>query len=403
MALKIDGRSYSPKVLETAMFCAARDPAYKLAAETLRETAEIQISARHLRNLAVQVGGELEAARDASTEAYFQQPLPRVPTTPKTPIALACVSADGGRTQTRLDGGPNGVQQPHWRETKNAVFMRMTGVAYGEDPHPELPECFRDRKYMRKLLSGVDYEAAPCSDIEKSDLKSWRPERLFRTCLSSLCDSDAFGRMMEAEADSRGFFAAQKSAFVSDGLQYNWTIQKRHFPGFVPILDFPHAIERAYEAARAVGADSDEVWACYVGWATACWKGRVEEMLHEMRSHQNRLGQPPEDCDEKDPRKVLAEAITYFRNNASRMNYPSYRKSGLPLTSAYMESFVKEMNYRVKGTEKFWNDGPSAEAILQLRAAKLSDDDRLSRHMQSRPGNPFRPNVTSNPAVITAA
>lgn len=403
IALKIDGRSYSPKVLETAMFCAARDPAYKLAAETLRETAEIQISGRHLRNLVVQVGGELEFARDAQTEAYFQQPLPRVPTTPKTPIALACVSVDGGRTQTRLDGGPNGVQQPHWRETKNAVFMRMTGVAFDEDPHPELPECFRDRKYMKKLLSGVDYEAAPSSDTEKSDLKSWRPERLFRTCLSSLCDSDAFGRMMEAEADSRGFFAAQKSAFVSDGLQYNWTIQKRHFPEFVPILDFPHAIERAYEAARAVSADSDEAWACYVGWATACWKGCVEEMLEEMRSHQNQRGQPPEDCDEKDPRKVLAEAITYFENNASRMNYPSYRKAGLPLTSAYMESFVKEMNYRVKGTEKFWNDGPSAEAILQLRAAKLSDDDRLRRHMQSRPGNPFRPNVKSTPAVSTAA
>ncbi len=396
IALKIDGRSYSPKVLETAMFCAARDPAYQLAAETLRETAEIHISARHLRNLAVQIVGELESARDAKTEAYFQQPLPRVPTTPSTPIAVACVSIDGGRTQTRLDGGPNGVQQPHWRETKNAVFMRMSGVAFDEDPQPELSECFRDRKYMKKLLSGVDHEAAPSSDAEKSDLKSWRPERFFRTCLSSLCDSDAFGRMMEAEADSRGFFAAQKRAFVSDGLQYNWTIQKRHFRGFIPILDFPHAIERAYEAARAVWEDADEAWACYVNWASACWKGRVEDMLQEMRRHQDEMGRPTDGCDDKDPRRVLAEAITYFENNASRMDYPRYRKEGLPLTSAYMESYVKEVNYRVKGTEKFWNDGPSAEAILQLRAAKLSDDERLSRHMRSRPGNPFRPNVKRN-------
>jgi hypothetical protein len=115
------------------------------------------------------------------------------------------------------------------------------------------------------------------------------------------------------------------------------------------------------------------------------------------------LGQPPKDCDEKDARKILVEAITYFENNASRMNYPRYRTEGLPLTSAYMESFVKEMNYRVKGTEKFWNDGPSAEAILQLRAAKLSDDERLRHHMRSRPGNPFRPNVKFNPAMISAA
>ena len=399
IALKIDGRSYSPKVLETAMFCAARDPAYKLASETLRETAEIQITARHLRNLAVQVGGELQLARDAKTEAYFQQPLPREATVPNTPIALACVSVDGGRVQTRLDGGPNGVQQPHWRETKNAVFLRMTGVKFDKDPHPELPDCFRDRKYMKKLLSGVGDEDVNSSESEKSDLKSWRPERLFRTCLSSLCGSDSFGRMMEAEADSRGFFGAEKSSFVGDGLPYNWTIQKRHFPGFIPVLDFPHVVERAYEAARAVQTNSDEAWACYVNWATACWKGRVVDMLEEMRRHQDRLGRPPKDCDEKDPRKVLAEAITYFENNASRMDYPRYRTDGLPITSAYMESFVKEMNDRVKGTEKFWSDGPSAEAILQLRAAKLSEDERLRRHMRSRPGNPYRPNVRLEPKI----
>ena len=399
IALKIDGRSYSPKVLETAMFCAARDPAYKLAAETLQETAEIQISARHLRNLAVQIGGELVEARDAGTEAYFQQPLPRVPTESSLPIALACVSVDGGRVQTRFDGGPNGVHEPHWRETKNAVLMRMTGIQFSEDPHRELPDCFRDRNYMKKLLPGLEDEAVTSAVSEKSDLKSWRPERLFRTCLSSLCDSDTFGRMMEAEADSRGFFAARKASIVGDGLSYNWTIQKRHFLGFTPILDFAHAIERAFEVARAVQADLDETWNCYVNWATACWKGGVSDMLHEMRRHQECMGQPPQDCDDKDPRQVLAEAITYFENNASRMDYPRYRKDGLPITSAYMESFVKEMNYRVKGTEKFWNDGPSAEAILQLRAAKLSDDDRLHRHMRSRRGNPFRPNARRAPRV----
>ena len=36
-----------------------------------------------------------------------------------------------------------------------------------------------------------------------------------------------------------------------------------------------------------------------------------------------------------------------------------------------MESLVKEMNYRVKGTEMFWNDPEGAEAILQVRAAAL--------------------------------
>ena len=68
------------------------------------------------------------------------------------------------------------------------------------------------------------------------------------------------------------------------------------------------------------------------------------------------------------------------------MDYPRYRRLGLPVTSALMESLVKEVNYRVKGTEKFWNDPSGAEAILQVRAAALCDDDRLARYLARRPG-----------------
>jgi len=84
------------------------------------------------------------------------------------------------------------------------------------------------------------------------------------------------------------------------------------------------------------------------------------------------------------------------------MKYPEYRRSGLPTTSALMESFVKELNARVKGTEKFWNDGPSGEAILQLRAAALCDDERLSRFLDNRPGHPFHPNVPASKLAIAA-
>ena len=54
-----------------------------------------------------------------------------------------------------------------------------------------------------------------------------------------------------------------------------------------------------------------------------------------------------------------------------------------------MESLVKEMNYRVKGTEMWWNDPDGAEAILQIRAAGLSEDHRLARHLDTRLGSPF--------------
>ena len=54
-----------------------------------------------------------------------------------------------------------------------------------------------------------------------------------------------------------------------------------------------------------------------------------------------------------------------------------------------MESLIKQFNRRVKGTEKFWNQD-QAEMILQLRAAELSEADRLAKHLKSRPISPFR-------------
>ena len=49
--------------------------------------------------------------------------------------------------------------------------------------------------------------------------------------------------------------------------------------------------------------------------------------------------------------------------------------------SAPVESVIKQLNRRVKGTEKFWLRG-GLEAVLQVRAAYLSEDDRARRYWQ---------------------
>jgi hypothetical protein len=395
--------------LTKAIVAASHVPSYPIGAKLLGVVGGVSISSRHLNNLTVNVGLEMAAARDARTAAYFEQPLPRMPCQPETPIALASVSVDGGRMQTRLDGGGPGVRDPHWRETKNALFLRMNGVSFEKDPHPELPACFRDHRRMKKLLPNVeprkDGSMEPLEEVAESRKKrpQWRPEALFRTCISSLATSDKFGRMMAAEADSRGLYRAAKRAFVCDGLAYNWTIQQTHFPTFTPILDFVHVVEHVYAAARCVRSDEEDIWRLHLQWAQACWQGRVREVVARLRQEQEQIGHPPTDATENDPRRIVANTIGYFENNASRMDYPDYRREGLPTTSSLMESLVKELNHRVKGTEKFWNDGPSGEAILQVRAAALCDDNRLESHLQNRPGNPFHPNAHQKPVPLVTA
>ena len=77
--------------------------------------------------------------------------------------------------------------------------------------------------------------------------------------------------------------------------------------------------------------------------------------------------------------------IGYVRNNRERMDCPRYRQLGLPISGAPVESTIKQLNARVKGTEKFWLEG-GAEALLQLRSAHLSEDGTAQRYWeQPRP------------------
>jgi len=83
-------------------------------------------------------------------------------------------------------------------------------------------------------------------------------------------------------------------------------------------------------------------------------------------------------------RRIVSLTLEYIKTNAHRMDYARYRRQGLPVTSAIVESLITQFNQRVKGTEKFWIQG-SAEAVLQIRAAYLSEDDRAERFHEQRP------------------
>jgi len=64
------------------------------------------------------------------------------------------------------------------------------------------------------------------------------------------------------------------------------------------------------------------------------------------------------------------------------MKYPEYRKQGLPLTSSPIESTVKQINRRIKGTEKFWSEG--ADPMLHLVADRLSQTNVTAKFWARR-------------------
>src|SRR5207245_5343517 len=159
-----------------------------------------------------------------------------------------------------------------------------------------------------------------------------------------------------------------------------------------PIADFVHPLTYLYMTATAVSANVCGRWQLYVGWMTQCWQGGVADVIAGMEARLAHM-EPhtgPGKLPATDPREGLWRTSGYLRNNEEHMNYAEYRKQGLPVTSSLVESLIKEINYRVKGTEKFWDNPEGAEAILQLRTAVLSDDDRLRAFIMARPGSATR-------------
>ena len=155
-----------------------------------------------------------------------------------------------------------------------------------------------------------------------------------------------------------------------------------------------------YWASRAVWKEEAASWTQYESWMRGCWQGRVDEVLLELDQWQARLGEsPPGEGstaeERRDPRRVIDGVRRYLRNNRERMDYARYRREGLPITSSLVESLVGEVNARVKSKQKYWNRGSEEESILQLRAAVLSEDDRLTRFFERRRGCPTRKQKTA--------
>jgi hypothetical protein len=363
----------------------------------------VPISARHIGRIAAEIGTEMARQRDDQVVRRRRRQLPARVATPPEVVA---VEVDGGRLRSRAAGCGPGVHQPQYKEEKIACLVNLHTVTSQQDPQPQPPESLLQPRRVQRLVRQIKGHAGEQAheEAQPEDTTAAVPEPAeherrsdaardrVRTCVATMRDSRSFGPMVAAAAQERDFYRAQRRAFVADGAAYNWSIHQGYFADFEPVTDLLHVLCYLYLAAQAMAADEAGRWSVYAGWLAACWHGRVAEVIAALRVRQGEIGEPPkgEESDEYDPRRFVAEALSYLGHNQSRMDYPRYRREGLPVTSSLVESLVGEFNARVKGRGKFWNRPDGAEPILQLRAAVLSEDERLARHFAQRPGNPYR-------------
>jgi hypothetical protein len=213
-----------------------------------------------------------------------------------------------------------------------------------------------------------------------------RPERLVRTVVATTAKVEEFGWMVSAEAMKRKMYAAKKRALMGDGGNWIEPLGQMHFPDWIQILDFVHLLVHLFAAARlAYSKDPSGAWKLYERMLRDAWGGKVQAVIDALQLQVGRLR--AEASAGKDACRVVELALGYVERNRGRMDYPHYRRLGLPVSSSLVESLIKQINHRVKGTEQFWNDG-GLEAVLQVRAAYLSQDDRAEAFYDRRPRGP---------------
>lgn len=205
---------------------------------------------------------------------------------------------------------------------------------------------------------------------------------LVRSVVATRGGQNTFGQRLAAEAYSRGFSAARRKAFVCDGAASNWSVHRKHFSHYTPILDFAHAICYVYAAAMT-GQLAAKGWPEYCQWAEWLWEGNTKMLIAAVAARSEELGSSEKEDSEHSPRKIVARTLVYLKNQRSRMKYAEYRKQGLPITSSHIESTIKQVNRRVKGSEKFWHQG--AEPMLQLSADHISETTEFNRFWTRRP------------------
>jgi hypothetical protein len=314
---------------------------FQKASRLLGSLGGLCVSAKQAQLVTERVGALLTAQRDAATAGFLALQAPACPSA--EPVALMVITTDGGRVQT-IQENPD----QKWKEDK-------IGVVYDAVPAPESP--------------GLDYAG---------------PSPLTRSVVGTMNPWDALGDHLSALADRRGYTQARQKVFVSDGAAAIRSVRERCFPDAAFVLDWGHATSHLHQMAQAAfGTDpAAETW--LQRQKTRLWNSRLEPFLKELAGVCEKRGPAPPKARPEDPRRILATNLEYFRTNREGLDYATFRRRGWPLGSGIVESTVKQVGQRVKGSEKHWAV-PGVESTLQVVTHLIANDGAWDRFWKRHP------------------
>ena len=259
--------------------------------------------------------------------------------------------------------------------TLRRVALREAAHLTASGYHQTLPAREGDRLYLevdghlcptREPKEGPDdqgYREAKAvlafSGYDGAEVSKERHEILHKILQAQITDSEAFRSLFtEVYRHARGERAAEVIV-LADGARWIWHMVEEVLPHAVQILDFSHAKQYLWEAAKIIYGEGSAFVAPWVKEReTLLLEDKVQQVITHLQAF-------------LDIRPTRAPILHYFEQNQGRMRYGTYRQQGYFIGSGAIESAGKQLAAgRIKGPGMRWNV-TEVNALLKLRCIFL--------------------------------
>ena len=326
-ALGVGPGQFSDGIQEKISRLAAALP-FREAVTEFSELTGISVSAREAQRISEGRGRALEERGVVERRRLFSGEETGMRRVVREDAGTWAVALDAAKV--RFDDG--------WHEVKAGAVFRVQPQE--DDKEEALEEC------------------------QSSEREAWKVKATEQSYVAQVGSMEKAGERLYAEAIRRGIDPAEDLVVcLADGAPGNWSQFDLHFPKRVEVLDWYHAMEHLWAAGKGLfGEGTEEAKQWVETRKEELWKGEVETVMAALQQ----VAKLPQG-------KAAEKEIHYFETNKGRMRYPQYRSKGYPIGSGTVESACKHLiGARLKQSGMCWSkDG--AQAILNLRAAKLSN------------------------------
>jgi hypothetical protein len=163
---------------------------------------------------------------------------------------------------------------------------------------------------------------------------------------------------MKASGAGRMIWVSDAAEWIDKGISVQLPDAKR-------IVDIWHARQHIHEAARKIfgeGTAQAQRWARRYSEELRQDGGRV--VWHSLRRVRYK---------DLAPQGALDALLGYLDRHADRLDYPTYERSGYPISSGGMESFCKQLGQRLKGPGMQWSI-PNVNPMAALACLWTQDE-----------------------------